>query len=106
MSRVDYKLLIRKLVVPHGTTIPRRLAFDDIVAVALTREHLRDDVDGINASLDVIRRTRGGPWPAEAVTEEGDYIDLVWHECEFPDDSSFTYVLQHAAGRYLGCAYL
>ena len=67
---------------------------------------LDDDVAGINASLELIRRTRGGSWPEEAVTAEFNFVDLVWHECEFRDGYSFSYVLRDADGGYLGCAYL
>ncbi len=59
---------------------------------------------GINASLDLIASTRGGGWPTEAVTEEGNFIDLVWHECEFRDGHSFSYAV-HSADEYLGCCY-
>ena len=42
---------------------------------------------GINASLDLIQQTRGGNWPEGPVTEEFNYVDLVWHELEFREDS-------------------
>ena len=54
----------------------------------------------------LIRRTRGGGWPTEAVTDEFNYVDLVWHELEFREADSFTYVVRDAAGGYLGCCYL
>jgi hypothetical protein len=88
---VDYHALVKRLSVPTGWAAPTELDFEDIRASALTREHLHDDVRGINASLDLIRRTRGGPWPTEPVSAEFDYVDLVWHECEFRErDSSAT----------------
>ena len=49
---------------------------------------------GINAGLELIRRTRGGRWPTELVTEDFNYVDLVWHECEFRDGDSFTYCVR------------
>ena len=61
---------------------------------------------GINASLELIRRTRGGSWPTEPVTEEFNYVDLVWHECEFREGDSFSYAVYDAGGQYLGCCYL
>jgi hypothetical protein len=76
------------------------------VATVLGRDDLDDDVAGINASLELIRRTRGGDWPEEPVTPEFNFVDLVWHECEFRDGYSFSYVLRDAGGGYLGCAYL
>ncbi len=61
---------------------------------------------GINASLDLIRRTRGGSWPSEPVTLEGNYVDLVWHEAEFRDGKLYTYVLTDPDHGYIGCLYL
>ncbi len=98
--------LEKKLVLPDGFEPPRRLVHEEIVATALGREDLDDDVAGINASLELIRRTRGGGWPEEPVTAEFNFVDLVWHECEFRERFSFSYVVRDSAGDYLGCAYL
>ena len=76
-----------------------------MVATALRREHLKENVAGINGSLDLIARTRGGGWPTEPVTEDGNFIDLVWHECEFRDGYSFSYAAHTGEGEYLGCCY-
>lgn len=103
---MDYRGLVKKLSVPPEWTAPIELTFENVRCVALTRDHLQDDVRGINASLDLIRRTRGGAWPTEAVTEEFNYVDLVWHECEFREGDSFTYGIYDTDDRYLGCAYL
>jgi hypothetical protein len=40
------------------------------------------------------------------VTPEFNYVDLVWHECEFRERFSYSYVLRDPDGGYLGCAYL
>jgi hypothetical protein len=40
------------------------------------------------------------------VTEDFNYVDLVWHELEFRDGTSFTYAVYDTGGRYLGCCYL
>jgi hypothetical protein len=103
---MDYAQFVRKLPVPPGFAVPTELAYEDLVARAITRADLDDDVRGINASLELIRRTRGGDWPTGPVTAEGNFADLVWHEVEFRDDVSFTYVVRRAGGDYLGCAYL
>jgi hypothetical protein len=103
---VDYRGLIKSLDLPAGFMPPADLAYDDIRARAISRADLDQDVRGINASLELIRRTRGGGWPAEAVTPDFNYVDLVWHELEFRDGTSFTYAVYDAAGRYLGCCYL
>ena len=103
---MDYTGLVKSLAVPEGWSPPTELRHEDIRAFALTREHLSDDVRGINASLDLIRRTRGGSWPTEAVTEDFNYVDLVWHECEFREGESYTYAVYDDEGHYLGCCYL
>lgn len=102
---MNYSGLIKRLSTPPGWTAPTVLTFEGIRAEAITRDHLTDDVRGINASMDLIRRTRGGKWPSEPVTEEFNYVDLVWHECEFRENDSFTYAL-YADEKYLGCCYL
>ena len=103
---MDYARFVKKLELPPGFAAPERLAHEDIVARALSREDLEEDVRGINASIDLIRRTRGGSWPSEPVTEDYNYVDLVWHEQEFREGESFSYAVYDADGRYLGCAYL
>lgn len=102
----DYSEFIKPLRLPAGFAAPRRLTYEDLVAQALTRDHLADDVRGINASLELIRRTRGGGWPDGPVTEDFNYVDLVWHEQEFREGTSFAYAVYDTGERYLGCAYL
>jgi hypothetical protein len=103
---MDYKHFVRSLVLPAGYTPPTELTYEDITARAITRADLEADVKGINASVDLIRRTRGGDWPSGPVSDEFDYVDLVWHECEFRERYSFAYTVYDAGGRYLGCCYL
>lgn len=98
--------IIKAFSLPAGYVAPTVLHFDDIVARALSRADLAADVKGINASLDIIRRTRGGGWPSGPVSEEFDFVDLVWHECELRENYSFSYAVYDAAGEYLGCCYL
>jgi RimJ/RimL family protein N-acetyltransferase len=103
---MNYQGLVKRLDLPDGWTAPAALSYEDVRAAAITRDHLDDDVRGINASLDLIRRTRGGSWPTEPVTHDFNYVDLVWHECEFREGDSFTYAVYDDGGQYLGCAYL
>lgn len=103
---MDYARFVKKLELPAGVTPPAELEHGDIVMRALSRDQLHDDVQGINASLALIRRTRGGDWPTEPVTEEVDFVDLVWHELEWRDGYSYSYAVYDTAGAYLGCAYL
>jgi RimJ/RimL family protein N-acetyltransferase len=102
---VNYQGLVKRLNVPDGWDPPTELTYDVIRADALTRHHLHDDVLGINAGIDLIRRTRGGSWPTEPVDDDFDYVDLVWHECEFREGESFAYAVYDGGG-YLGCCYL
>ena len=102
---MDYTGLTKSLDLPPGFVPPRALTYEDIRASTLTRDDLDDDVRGINASLELIRRTRGG-WPTAPVTVEENYVDLVWHELEFREGYSFAYVVRRDDGRYLGCFYL
>jgi hypothetical protein len=103
---MNYQNLVKRLKAPAGWTAPTELIYDDIQARALTRDHLHDDVRGINAGIELIRRTRGGRWPTGPVTEDFNYVDLVWHECEFREGDSFTYAVYDTADHYLGCCYL
>ena len=98
--------LIKKLRLPPGFLAPTRL---DVRGSPRQGDHARrspDDVRGINASIALIQTTRGGGWPTEPVTEEFNFVDLVWHELEFREGTSFTYAVYDVDGGYLGCCYL
>jgi len=100
---MDYHRFVQRFDVG---TVAEVLTYEDVVARAITRADLQEDVRGINASLEIIRRTRGGQWPTETVTEEGDFVDLVWHEAEFRSGGSFAFAVYDTNSRYLGCCYL
>jgi hypothetical protein len=101
-----FRQFVKKLDLPAGFEAPIRLSYQDVVAVALTRAHLEDDVRGINASIELIRSTRGGGWPTGPVTDDFNFVDLVWHEQEFREGTSFAYAVYDDRGQYLGCCYL
>lgn len=103
---MDYTHFIRSLELPAGYAPPAELRYDDITARAISRADLVADVKGINSSIDMIRRTRGGDWPSGPVSEEFNYVDLVWHELEFRENYSFAYAVYDGEGQYLGCCYL
>jgi hypothetical protein len=84
----------KTLAVPAGFDAPRLLRYDDVTAHAITRDDLGADVRGINASLDLIRETRGRPVRSR---RRRDYVDLVRHECEFRDGKSFTFCVEAEA---------
>lgn len=85
---------------------PASLSYEDLRAKNLTRSDLKADMEGVNSSLELIRKTRGGAWPSEAVSEDFDLLDLAWHEREFRDGTSFAYVVYDDRDNYLGCFYL
>ena len=43
---------------------------------------------------------------SSCVSEELNFVDLVWHELEFREGASFAYAVYVADGAYLGCCYL
>lgn len=98
--------LLKKLSLPNSFMPPTKLIYDDLVATPLTRTDLKEDLVAVNSSLEVIRKTRGGSWPDEELSEEFDLLDLAWHEREFRDRTSFAYVIHLASGEYVGCFYL
>src|SRR3954464_13446671 len=100
---MEYAHLIKKLQLPPGFTPPTRLAYEDIVITALSRADLEDDVAGITAPMALMNEPRGGNWPTEPVTQEHNYVDLVWHELEFREGTSFAYVVRYEHGGYAGC---
>ncbi len=103
---MNYHGLVKSLDLPAGWMPPAELEYDDIRARAISRADLHDDVQGINASIELIQRTRGGGWPTEPVSADFNYVDLVWHELEFREGYSFTYAVSDSRGQYLGCCYL
>lgn len=104
-QQVDFAQLVKKLPLPPDFTPPTELVFGPLRARAISRLDLDDDVRGINASLELIRSTRGGDWPSEPVTAEVNYVDLVWHELEFRDGYSFSFAVYQSDGTYIGCCY-
>ena len=97
---------IKKLDLPPGFSAPKTLTYSDIEAHALTRADLDDDLRGINESVALIQKTRGGHWPTGEVAEDYNFVDLVWHEQEFRERTSFSYAVRDRDGAYLGCCYL
>lgn len=103
---IDYTRFIQKFALPPGFTAPGELFYQDIVAKPLSRQDLEADLRGVNSSIDIIQKTRGGSWPSETLSEDFDFLDLAWHEREFRDANSFAYVVYTKDGNYIGCFYL
>lgn len=102
----DYTGYIKKFAFSLEFQAPNKLAYEDLVAQSLSRDDLKADMEAVNSSLEIIRNTRGGAWPAEPVSEEFDFLDLAWHEREFRDGDSFAYVVYDNQDVYVGCFYL
>ncbi len=102
----NYAGLIKKLHLPDGFKAPISLESQDLIAKPLNRKDVQPDMEAVNSSLEIIRKTRGGSWPAKAVTEEFNFLDLAWHEREFRDGDSFAYAVRDTSGKYIGCFYL
>lgn len=101
----DYSQFVKKIALPPGFTMPRELAYEDVKLYTLTRADVKDDVAGINSSMEIIRKTRGGNWPEEPMVEDFNFVYDAWHELEFEEGYSFTYVIRDTNGAYLGCCY-
>lgn len=99
---MNYSELVKKF----KFQAPGELEYEDLRAKTLTRADLKADIEGVNSSLELIRKTRGGSWPSEPVTEDFDLLDLAWHEREFRDGTSYAYVVYNDKGIYIGCLYL
>lgn len=95
----------KKLAMSDNFDIPTELVFGDLAATPLHREDVDEDLEAVNSSLEIIRRTRGGGWPSEKLSRDFNLLDLAWHEREFRDRSSFAYAIR-LKGEYVGCFYI
>ena len=102
---MDYDGLVKRLVLPPGRTPPTLLAWGDVRAHAITRAHLHDDVQGINASLDLIRRTRGGGWPAGPSPRSTTSSTWSGTRPSSGTATRLTYALYDDRATYSGCCY-
>ncbi|MGX7677362.1 GNAT family N-acetyltransferase [Jatrophihabitans sp. DSM 45814] len=103
---MDYQLFTKKLVLPAGFKAPAALEYEELRAKPLSKADLDADLAAVNSSVDIIHQSRGGTWPEGQITEAYNFQDLVWHEREFREGSSFAYVVYDADSRYIGCFYL
>ncbi len=103
---MNYDQFIKKFNLPTGYIAPRKLVYEDLIARPLTKNDLDDDLAAVNASVETIRKTRGGSWPEGPLDEAFDFEDLAWHQREFRDSNSFAYVVYTTNGIYVGCLYL
>lgn len=103
---MDYSKYTKSIVLPKGSKPPTRLDYQNFYAKPLSRKDLDADLKGVNSSIKIIQKTRGGSWPTEQLTKDFDLLDLAWHEREFRDGDSFAYVIYGDNQEYIGCFYL
>lgn len=103
---MKYKSFIKKFNFGADFAVPAKLVYEDMMAKPLTRSDLEADLEAVNSSIKIIRKTRGGSWPEDEVSEDYDLLDLAWHEREFRENSSFAYVIYGINSQYIGCFYL
>jgi hypothetical protein len=87
----------KTLALPAGFDAPRLLRYDDVTAHAITRDDLAANVRGINASLDLSARPAAARGRPVRSPRRRDYVDMVRHECEVPDGTSFTFCVEAEA---------
>ncbi|KAL5406410.1 hypothetical protein PMIN03_007831 [Paraphaeosphaeria minitans] len=97
---------IKKLSVPTGWQAPAPLQYKYLTASILNEEDVQEDLAAVNSSHELIRRTRGGSWPAFELTLEENLRDLKWHAQEARDGGSLAYAVRNTQGEYVGCFYL
>ena len=102
----DWTGFVKPLELPEGFEAPRRLVHDELVGRALSRHDLAADLAAVNSSVEIIGATRGGDWPEGPVSEDDDFVDLVWHEHEHRENLSFAYAVYERDRDYVGCCYL
>ena len=103
---MEISRLIKPIKVPPDFKAPVNLQYKHLVATLLNREDVKEDLAAVNSSRRTILRTRGGSWPEEELSEEFNWLDLVWHEREARENSSFAYAVRNTEGEYIGCFYL
>ncbi|KAL1603823.1 hypothetical protein SLS60_005414 [Paraconiothyrium brasiliense] len=97
---------LKKLQIPPGWQAPDPLLYEHLTATLLNEKDLQQDLEAVNSSRDIIRRTRGGSWPPAELTEDSNLRDLQWHARESKEGGSFAYAVRNADGDYIGCFYL
>lgn len=92
---------------PDDFRPPTEIRIGQYVLRPLTEAYVDIDLAAVNSSIDLIRETRGGTWPNEAVSREEDYADLVEHRKQFERRVAFAYsVLTLDEAECLGCVYI
>ena len=87
-------------------SIPPVHTLGDVTLRALTVSDVDRDFEAVMASVADIRAANpGSSWP-EGLTLQDNLLDLAWHQREFESRRSFAWIVEDAAGAYLGCLYV
>lgn len=103
---MDLSGLMKPINVPQDFKAPVSLQYKHLVATILNRSDVKEDLAAVNSSQRTILRTRGGSWPGQELSEEYNWLDLIWHEREARENNSFAYAVRNIQGEYIGCFYL
>lgn len=95
---------------PHplfkGWSIPAVHGLGAFTLRVLTVDDLERDFEAVMASAAEIKSANpDSNWP-QGLTKHDNLLDLAWHQREFESRRSFTWVIEDAAGAYLGCLYI
>jgi hypothetical protein len=94
-------------LVPNTFEVPEKLDHPQFIIRKLCASDTYLDYMAVMSSIDIIKKTRGGDWPAPDLSFEEDLIDLAWHQREFEYKNSFAYtVMSLDEKECVGCFYL
>ena len=80
-----------RLFVPDNFEVPVEVRVGQYVLRPLSEVYAEIDLAAVNSSLELIRETRGGSWPAREVSFAEDEGDLREHRNLFEHRSAFAY---------------
>ena len=93
--------------VPEQFAPPCEAELDHYILHPLGPDDVEADCAAVNASWELIRRTRGGKWPKGPITVTEDLGDLEEHQRLFQAKEAFAYAILHQrTGAYAGCYYI
>ncbi len=96
-------------IVPDNFDVPDKFDTDSFKFRVLTTKYLEMDYDAVITSIDHLKGVFGpnSQWPQQDLTLQEDSTDLIWHENEYKNRSSFAYtVLNSDESQVIGCMYI
>ncbi|MEO1703819.1 MAG: hypothetical protein AAFR50_00550 [Pseudomonadota bacterium] len=86
------------------TDLPRTVSLPHCDMTPLSPAQTQEDYEVVMEACSLLS-PGPGEWP-DGLTFEDNAIDLAWHEREFTEKRSFSWILRDATGEYLGCFYI